>query len=208
VEVRCHLCQATNPPGAGWCNQCGVRFQPVAVGQPAGPATAAPPGGPGPSFAGPAAPAPPFPGGPPAPGHGGPEPWAPAPQLAGVWPRIGARFLDALLVGVVAGVVGGLLGLPDTVGLLLTLVAMIGYETLMLANGGQTLGKMLLGLRVVRADLAPPAVQDGLVRSLVVDLLWIVPLAWLVLAVVIERHPRRQGWHDRAAGTLVVRSRA
>jgi uncharacterized RDD family membrane protein YckC len=35
-----------------------------------------------------------------------------------------------------------------------------------------------------------------------------VPLAWLVLAVVIERHPRRQGWHDRAAGTLVVRSRA
>ena len=173
MEVRCHLCQATNPPGAGWCNQCGVRFQPVAVGQPAGPAT-----------------------------------WAPAPELAGVWPRIGARFLDALLVGVVAGVVGGLLGLPDNVGLLLTLVAMIGYETLMLANGGQTLGKMLLGLRVVRADLAPPAVQGGLVRSLVVDLLWFVPLAWLVLAVVIERHPRRQGWHDRAAGTLVVRSRA
>jgi uncharacterized RDD family membrane protein YckC len=142
VEVRCHLCQATNPPGAGWCNQCG------------------------------------------------------------------ARFLDALLVGVVAGVVGGLLGLPDNVGRLLTLVAMIGYETLMLANGGQTLGKMLLGLRVVRTDLAPPAVQDGLVRSLVIDLLGIVPLAWLVLAVVIERHPRRQGWHDRAAGTLVVRSRA
>jgi len=137
-----------------------------------------------------------------------PGPWAPAPELAGVWPRIGARFLDALLVGVVAGVVGGLLGLPDNGGLLLTLVAMIGYETLMLANGGQTLGKMLLGLRVVRADLAPPAVQDGLVRSLVIDLLWIVPLAWLVLAVVIERHPRRQGWHDRAAGTLVVRSRA
>jgi hypothetical protein len=84
------------PAGGGWCNQCGVRFQPVAVGQPAGP-------------------------------------WAPAPELAGVWPRIGARLLDALLVGLVVGVVGGLLGLPDNVGLLLTLVAaMIGYETLML----------------------------------------------------------------------------
>jgi uncharacterized RDD family membrane protein YckC len=208
VEVRCHLCQATNPPGAGWCNQCGVRFQPVAVGQPAGPVVGAPPGGPAPSFAGPAAPVPPFPGAPPAPGHGGPGPWAPAPELAGVWPRIGARLLDALLVGVVAGVVGGLLGLPDNVGLLLTLVAMIGYETLMLSNGGQTLGKMLLGLRVVRADLGPPAIQDGLVRSLVIDLLWIVPLGWLLLAVLIERHPRHQGWHDRAAGTLVVRSRA
>ncbi|HJW62382.1 MAG TPA: RDD family protein, partial [Actinomycetes bacterium] len=92
--------------------------------------------------------------------------------------------------------------------LLLTLVAMIGYETLMLANGGQTLGKMLLGLRVVRADLAPPTIQDGLVRALVIDLLWIVPFGWLLLAVMIERQPRRQGWHDRAAGTLVVRSRA
>jgi hypothetical protein len=59
-------------------------------------------------------------------------PWAPAPELAGSWPRIGARLLDALLVGLVVGVVGGLLGLPDNVGLLLTLVAMIGYETLML----------------------------------------------------------------------------
>jgi uncharacterized RDD family membrane protein YckC len=78
----------------------------------------------------------------------------------------------------------------------------------MLAKGGQTLGKMLLGPRVVRADLGPPTIQDGLVRSLVVDLLWIVPFGWLLLAVMIERHRRRQGWHDRAAGTPVVRSRA
>jgi uncharacterized RDD family membrane protein YckC len=39
-------------------------------------------------------------------------------------------------------------------------------------------------------------------------LLWIVPFGWLIVAVVLERHQRRQGWHDRAAGTLVVRSRA
>jgi uncharacterized RDD family membrane protein YckC len=31
---------------------------------------------------------------------------------------------------------------------------------------------------------------------------------WLLPAVMIERRRRRQGWHDRAAGTLVVRSRA
>ena len=208
MEVRCHLCQATNPPGAGWCNQCGVRFQPVAVGQPAGPPAAAPPGGPGLSFAGPPVPAPPFPAPAPAPGYGGPGQWAPPPGLAGVWPRVGARLLDAVLVGLVVGVVAGLLGLPDNLGLLLTVVAMIGYETLMLANGGQTLGKMLCGLRVVRADLAPLTTQDALVRSLVIDLLWIVPFGWLVVAVVLERHQRRQGWHDRAAGTLVVRSRA
>jgi uncharacterized RDD family membrane protein YckC len=83
---------------------------------------------------------------------------------------------------------------------------MLGYETLMLANGGQTLGKLLLGLRVVRADLAPPTTRDALVRSLVIDLLWIVPFGWLIVALLLGRDRRRQGWHDRAAGTLVVRS--
>ena len=220
MEVRCHLCQATNPPGAGWCNQCGVRFQPVAVGQPAGPpAAVAPPGVPGPPPAGPpfagpplaGAPvaAPPFPGPPAAPryGHGGPGQWAPPlPELAGAWRRVAARFLDAVLVGLLAGVVGVALSLPDSVGWLLTVLAMVGYETLMLANGGQTLAKMLLGLRVVRADMAPLTTRDALVRSTVIDLLWVVPLGWLIAALVLERHPRRQGWHDRAAGTLVLRA--
>jgi RDD family len=171
VEVRCHLCQATNPPGAGWCNQCGVRFQPVAVGQPAGPpaaaASPAPPAGPAPSLGGPPVPAPPFQSPPPAaPGYDRPGGWEPlSPQLAGVWPRVGARLLDALLV-------------------------------------------LLLGLRVVRADLAPLATRDALVRSLIIDLIWIVPFGWLIVAVLLGRDRRHQGWHDRAAGTLVVRSRA
>jgi uncharacterized RDD family membrane protein YckC len=214
VEVRCHLCQATNPPGAGWCNQCGVRFQPVAVGQPAGPPAAAappaPPAGPAPSFGGPPVPAPPFPGPPTAgPGYDRPGGWEPLPpQLAGVWPRVGARLLDALLVGVVVGILGAVLGLPDNLGLLLTVVAMLGYETLMLANGGQTLGKLLLGLRVLRADLAPLTTRDALLRSLVIDLIWIVPFGWLIVALLLERDRRHQGWHDRAAGTLVVRSGA
>jgi uncharacterized RDD family membrane protein YckC len=215
VEVRCHLCQATNPPGAGWCNQCGVRFQPVAVGQPAGPpaaAPSAPPAGPAPSFGGPPVPAPPFPGPPSAAGPGYDRPgggWEPLPpQLAGVWPRVGARLLDALLVGVVVGILGAVLGPPDNLGLLLTVAAMLGYETLMLANGGQTLGKLLLGLRVVRADQAPLTTRDALVRSLVIELIWIVPFGWLIVALLLERDRRRQGLHDRAAGTLVVRSRA
>ena len=183
---------------------------PTGGGRAAGraPAAAAPPGVPGLSFAGPPAPAPPFPGPSTGPGYGGPGQWAPPPELARVWPRIGARLLDAVLVGLVVGVVAGLLGLPDNLGLVLTLAAMIGYETLMLANGGQTLGKLLCGLRVVRADPAPLTTRDALVRSLVIDLLWVVPFGWLLVALGLERHPRRQGWHDRAAGTLVVRSRA
>ena len=81
------------------------------------------------------------------------------------------------------------------------------YETLLLANGGQTLGKMLLGLRVVRADRAPLTQRDALVRSAVIDVMGFVPLGWPIAAIVLEKHRLRQGPHDRAAGTLVVRTR-
>jgi uncharacterized RDD family membrane protein YckC len=193
VEVRCHRCQATNPPGAAWCNQCATRFEPAMAGQRAGPpATWPAPVGPGWG----------------EPGHVAPEKREPVPpDLAGVWPRIGARLLDALLVSMAVGVLAALLSLPDNLGLLLTLVAMVSYETLMLASGGQTLAKSLLRIRVMRADRAPLTPRDALVRSAVIELLWIVPLGWPIAAALLERQRRRQGPHDRAAGTLVVVAR-
>jgi uncharacterized RDD family membrane protein YckC len=90
---------------------------------------------------------------------------------------------------------------------LLLLVALMLYETVLLANGGRTLGKMLLGLRVIRVDRAPLAPRDALVRSAVVDVMGFVPLGWPIAAIVLEKHRLRQGPHDRAAGTLVVRTR-
>jgi uncharacterized RDD family membrane protein YckC len=73
-------------------------------------------------------------------------------------------------VGISVGMLAAVLSLPDNLGLPLTLVAMTGYETLMLASGGQTLAKP-------------------------------------IVAVLLERQRRRQGLHDRAAGTLVVVAR-
>jgi uncharacterized RDD family membrane protein YckC len=76
-----------------------------------------------------------------------------------------------------------------------------------LASGGQTLAKMLLRIRVVRADRAPLTPRDALVRSAVIELLWVVPLGWPIVAVLLERQRRRHGLHVRAAGTLVVAAR-
>ena len=216
MEVRCHRCQATNPPGAAWCNQCAERFEPAAVGGPSGsPAGWAAQGGLGVGPAGPVAPFPaaPAPPGPVRPGWGDPryvspeDREAPPPHLGGVWPRIWARLLDALLVGVAVGVLAAVLSLPDNLSLPLTLVAMMGYETLMVAGDGQTLAKRLLRVRVVRADRAPLTPRDALVRAVVIDLLWLVPLGWPILAALLDRQRLRQGVHDRAAGTMVVSGR-
>jgi uncharacterized RDD family membrane protein YckC len=109
------------------------------------------------------------------------------PDLAGVWPRIGARILDALLVGFEMGFLRGALYLPGGAAFnLMLLVAMVLSETVLLANGGQTLGKMLLGLRVVRVDRAPaePVARRGRVLF-----------------------HRRYGWARGAAGQAPDRSR-
>jgi hypothetical protein len=86
------------------------------------------------------------------------------------------------------------------------LAALVLYDTVLLADGGRTLGTLLLGLRVVRMDRAPLTPRDALVRSAVVDGMGFVPLGWPIAAIVLEQHRLRQGPHDQAAGTLVVRT--
>jgi uncharacterized RDD family membrane protein YckC len=66
-----------------------------------------------------------------------------------------------------------------------------------------TPGKMVLGLRIVDADSGgPPAVQSLVVRY-IGYLVAALPLGLGFLWVLWD--PRRQGWHDKMARTLVVR---
>ncbi|TMC82637.1 MAG: RDD family protein [Chloroflexi bacterium] len=71
-------------------------------------------------------------------------------------------------------------------------------------GGGRTLGMRLFGLRVVtEQDLAPPGVMSALLRWIG---LW-VSFALCFLGVIwVAFDPRHQGWHDKIAKTLVVRS--
>ena len=113
-----------------------------------------------------------------------------------------------MLVGLLVPRLSLVLPLPDGPAYtLLVLVALMLYETVLLASSGRTLGMMLLGLRVVRVDRAPLAPRDALIRSAVIDAIAVVPRGWVLAAIVLEKHPLRQGWHDRAAGTLVVATR-
>ncbi len=69
---------------------------------------------------------------------------------------------------------------------------------------GRTIGKMVMGLHVVRADGGTPDVSSLLIRNFlrVVDLgLMGVPLIFIVYS------PLRQRIGDVAAGTMVIRDR-
>ena len=137
---------------------------------------------------------------------------------------IGRRFisliLDQIIVAVPAVLVVIAIGFTpsDAVtsrSLMIFDIALIStalvYETVMIAMLGRTVGKMALGTRVVRLlDGDRPDWSESLIRSLVPLSLGSIPRIGLLLTVLVYAmalwNPLRQGLHDKAAGTLVVRN--
>ena len=93
------------------------------------------------------------------------------------------------------------------------LVSLLGWVGLGLADGltGRTLGNRLLGIRTDAADPAlgtdaPVGAGRGLLRWLVLALCGVLPLIGTVLVLVsptFDSSGRRQGWHDKAARSVV-----
>ena len=140
--------------------------------------------------------------------------------LAPIIRRIGGFALDQMIVALPVGVVVVASGFKpsDTVtsqslvafNIAVTAVALV-YQTVMIALLGRTVGKLALGTRVVRAaDGARPGWTEAVMRSLLPLALGAIPSVGLFLVVVVYSlalwTPLRQGLHDKAAGTLVVRS--
>jgi len=83
------------------------------------------------------------------------------------------------------------------------------YEWLMVAFVGATLGKMALGLKVVKESTGQnPGIGGGFIR-------WIIPMVGAIVCGIgqllvyispfFDNSGKLQGWHDRAAGTLVIK---
>jgi uncharacterized RDD family membrane protein YckC len=79
------------------------------------------------------------------------------------------------------------------------------YYTAMEALLGASLGKLLLGLRVVMVDGTPVSWPAAIVRNVlrIVDGF----LVYLVAALLVWTSPKRQRLGDRVAGTVVIRQR-
>jgi uncharacterized RDD family membrane protein YckC len=142
--------------------------------------------------------------------------------LAPIVRRIGGLAIDQLLVALPVVIVVVSLGYTpnDTVtsksllvfNIALTCVAFV-YETLMIARVGRTVGKIALGTKVVRlVDGGRPDWSEAAMRALVPLSLGAIPRVGVFLGVFVYSlamwNPLRQGLHDKAAGTLVVRNAA
>jgi uncharacterized RDD family membrane protein YckC len=75
------------------------------------------------------------------------------------------------------------------------------YITLHTVSGGLTIGKVLMGLRVVRMDGVPLSLGRS-TRRYFTFLLSALPLFLGLLWVIID--DQRQGWHDKLSNTCVI----
>ncbi len=148
-------------------------------------------------------------------------------RFGGFWRRLWAYMVDKFilylislilfLIGLIAMGLGGVSpwsivmtgDLPRGMGLFMALYLMTAllmdmvYYIWFHGTVGQTLGKRLLGLRVIRISGEKMTLGIAFLRwvgSLVSGIFFFLGFLWIAF------DGRKQGWHDKIAATLVVRA--
>jgi uncharacterized RDD family membrane protein YckC len=130
-------------------------------------------------------------------------------NLAGIGQRILAHFLDIILLIAFYLLLIWLLGKSGIIDMfagwafasVLMLPYFLYYPLLQYWNNGQTFGKMIVKIRVVKIDNSHPSIGDFLIRWIIrLFEINIIPIA--PIFVLINERKQRLG--DMAAGTTVV----
>jgi uncharacterized RDD family membrane protein YckC len=145
-----------------------------------------------------------------------PTPAGPAPgfRYGGFWVRFLALLIDAIALGILTTAIsplfgpmfttsaGGQIEFNATANAFSTLAGLVYFIGLWVWRG-QTVGMMPFGLQVVRADDGTKIdVVRGLLRYVGL-IIASIPLALGLIWAAFDS--RKQGWHDKIAGTLVIR---
>jgi uncharacterized RDD family membrane protein YckC len=145
-------------------------------------------------------------------------------RYAGFWIRFVARVIDAALLGVVNAVIRiplavmlglgtgrgrDLIFLPVVMSLIGISVAIsiavgVVYEVYLVSTRGGTLGKLILGLKIVRADGSP--VPAGLAAGRYFAQ-WLSGAILMIGYIMAGFDPEKRALHDRICETRVVYAR-
>lgn len=143
---------------------------------------------------------------------------------AGFWKRVAAYCIDSVIVGMVGGVIAMVIGMVLGLGMagiggdgdamgagfiaiqlltnLISIALAAAYYAGFHASAGKaTLGKMAVGIKVVRTDGARISIARGIGRYFAAMLSGLILAIGFVMAAFTER---KQGLHDMLCDTLVV----
>jgi uncharacterized RDD family membrane protein YckC len=136
-------------------------------------------------------------------------------NYADIFPRAIAAIIDSLILSAVNFAIASVFGTTTAAGgqaayalqgpaAGLTSLIGIGYYVLLEGLRGATVGKMAMGLTVLKEDGAPCDLVSALIRTLlkIVDFL---PCFYIVGMVLISNSEKKQRFGDRVAQTVVVK---
>ena len=133
--------------------------------------------------------------------------WGPAaagygaePQYAGFWIRVVAYLIDSVIYS--TALFFSVLAMFLLVGFILFPLIAFGYFPYFWSKSGATPGMQMLGLRVVRArDGGPLDFGTAFVRLIG---FWINGMVCDLGFIWVAFEPRKRGWHDMIADTVVI----
>lgn len=124
-------------------------------------------------------------------------------NYAGLGTRLAALIIDSIILSIIGAIVTGVVG-SEVLGIGVGFIVGVIYNWYFWTrNNGQTLGKQLMGIRVVKADGGRLNDLEAVVRYigyyintflLFLGWLWAIP------------DGKNQGLHDKLAGTVVVKA--
>lgn len=140
---------------------------------------------------------------------------------AGFWKRVAANIIDSFVIGIVGGIIGAIIGTVIGAGFglngglggggflaiqlvtnLVSIAITAGYYAWFHSSANQaTLGKLAIGIKVVRADGEAISFARGIGRYFAFLLSSLILGIGLLMAAFTER---KQGLHDLICDTLVV----
>ena len=129
-------------------------------------------------------------------------------RLASPGKRLGAYIADYLILVLIvtlyyiAAAVGEYLGLGPLSTVSMVLLVVYAGLSLFLFSKGMTIGKKLLGIRVVKEDGRQAGFLTMLIREWIGKLVSAAVLSLGFVWILIDKE--NQGWHDKLMRTFVV----
>ena len=120
----------------------------------------------------------------------------------------GTRFMALIVDSIIWSAIGGAFGANNgwVLGGLVGFLVLLGYQWFFLVrNNGQTPGKMMMKIRVIKADGTPISDIDVVMRVIGYTINWLPVIGWLGWMWAFW-DPNQQGWHDKLARTYVVQA--
>jgi uncharacterized RDD family membrane protein YckC len=126
---------------------------------------------------------------------------------AGFWIRFLAILIDSILLAIVSAAIGAVLSINTNGRSGLQVLLGLAYYVFFWSKSspwpGQTIGSKLLNIRVIRTDGSDLEISQALIRYVGFFISAIVLLIGLIWAAF---DPNKQGWHDKIAGTYVIKA--